>query len=455
MAKDFIPSISVEKMAAYLDSNLTKEEMQMVQLALEEDPSLSGILEDLEVLDDCLMDDSNALMGNETLMDSLSSIDFNIPLIDESNIDGQKAPIDIEEHFNNNIMNLEELNSEDMEKSKYIENAHKQYGLEPLNILFDPDTYQWEKDTCAIRSQELVLRSYGIDISQEELIKEAEQNGWYVKGDGTSMEDVGNLLDLHNVPNHKVIDANVFNLVDELGQGHKVIVGVDLDELEGNSFWQSIKEFLVGRTPNHAMIVSGIDTSDPERIKVVLTDPGTGKKLFECPYDKFLSAWNDSSCFMVATDEPAPIEYNQEDMIHFNYERGHVPFLGKLPFNKYHDDVIPKIEDLLDKNVNLDDYLETVDRCIEDLELVILTDFKDPNLYDKMMDDFAESNRKANQLHINNINKISEMEEGASEVAFSGTHTDSHEHIDDSDSNDTNIDNDSDLDNIDLDNFYN
>ena len=82
---------------------------------------------------------------------------------------------------------------------------------------------------------------------------------------------------MHNIPNHRVENANVFNLVDELGQGHKVIVGVDVDELYGNSFWHSVKEFLIGKTPNHAMIVSGIDTSDPNNTMVVFTDPGTGK----------------------------------------------------------------------------------------------------------------------------------------------------------------------------------
>ena len=101
------------------------------------------------------------------------------------------------------------------------------------------------------------------------------------------------------------------------------------------------------------MIVSGIDTSDPNNTMVVLTDPGTGKTLFECPYERFLSAWNDSECFMVATDDPAPLEFNSDTMINFDYDKGHVSFLGKMPFEKFHNEVVPNVDDYLD---SLDSY---------------------------------------------------------------------------------------------------
>ena len=83
--------------------------------------------------------------------------------------------------------------------------------------------------------------------TQDELVLEASNHGWYSKGHGTPIDDVGNLLDLHGIKNHRVAEANVFNLADELGHGHKVIVAVDVKELYGNSFWQSIKEFLIGK----------------------------------------------------------------------------------------------------------------------------------------------------------------------------------------------------------------
>ncbi len=350
MSKHSLPSI--EKFAAYLDGNLSQDEMKLCEGLAENNETFRQLLGanslveetiasyndvDFEVPEDILNQEFEIpSLDNESDMDD-SVLDMKEHLSDFLS-DGMKdneTPINLsgsEQNEQNKVMlNIEDINnSMEQTRQTIIEEAQKQYGLEPLNIDFDPNTYQWEQDTCAIRSQEIVLRSFGIDVSQSDLINEATSHGWYTKGQGTNLEDVGNLLDLHNIPNHRVENANVFNLVDELGQGHKVIVGVDVDELYGNSFWQSVKEFLIGKTPNHAMIVSGIDTSDPNNTMVVLTDPGTGKTLFECPYERFLSAWNDSECFMVATDDPAPLEFNSDTMINFDYDKGHVSFFGKI-----------------------------------------------------------------------------------------------------------------------------
>lgn len=423
--------VSIEDFAAFIDGNLSSQDAAKLSAVIRSDNDLSSILKVSQITEETF----DGFEENEfDTSEFLSMSDFEIPQIPNNDIDNDESD-HIEEDSDNvnespGIMAMEEINTEDMKTSLgFIEEAHQQFGLEPLNIEFDPDTYQWESDTCAIRSQELVLRSFGINTTQEELIKEAESHGWYKEGEGTSIENVGNLLDLHNVPNHRMVNANVFNLVDELGQGHKVIVGVDSDELDGNTFWQSIKECLVGKTPNHAMIVSGINTSDPNNIKVILTDPGTGKTLFECPYNKFLSAWNDSSCFMVATDDPAPLEYNQNEMIHFDYNQNHVSFLGKLPFEKYHEEVMPKIDSVLVPDVDIEDYIDSVDRCIADLENVMLTDFNDPKLFDQMMEDFAKSSKMATQVQINNINNMFDPDKRHPDLKVPSFTGNTHDHV--------------------------
>lgn len=372
---------SIEKFAAFLDGNLSQSEMEQISKLAEHDNTLNQLLDASSVIDDTL-----ASYDEIVLPDEIANQDFELP--------------NLGIYSDNNIMsNIEEI-SDSMEQTRQtcIEEAQKQYGLEPKNINFDPNTYQWEQDTCAIRSQELVLRSFGIVIPQSELIDEATSHGWYTKGQGTDIEDVGNLLNLHNVSNHRVDNANVFNLVDELGHGHKVIVGVDVDELYGNPFWQSIKEFLIGKTPNHAMLVSGIDTSDPKNTMVVLTDPGTGKTLFECPYDRFLSAWNDSECFMVATDNPAPLEFNYDTMINFDYDKGHVSFMGKMPFEKFHNEIVP----------NVDDYIDALDEYIESLEKFTQDGVKTLDHYEDMMNKADIAHQKAHDLKNFNLhNKLS------------------------------------------------
>ncbi|WP_320973810.1 hypothetical protein, partial [Dysgonomonas capnocytophagoides] len=304
---------SVEEiLGAYIEGHLSEAENHQVAELIGKNEELSDLVSEVTDFTDYWYDDADATPDIDNFeLPELEYSDGNLISIEGIDLNSK---FDINNNLNNEDIMLEtlEIDNESLGNSAHaaIYEANKHYGLEPVNIDFDPDTYQWEKDTCAIRSQEIVLRSFGVFVPQDELIAQAEANGWYSKGHGTPMSDVGNLLDLYNVPNHRVADANVFNLIDELGHGHKVIVGVDIHELYGNPFWQSIKETLVGKTPNHAMIVSGIDTSNPDKPMVTLTDPGTGKTLFECPYEKFLSAWDDSSCFMVATDKAAPLEYN-------------------------------------------------------------------------------------------------------------------------------------------------
>ena len=195
------------------------------------------------------------------------------------------------------------LNQMNMERSIYFANA--QFG-EEAKIDVSGEVFQWYDDTCAIKSQQLVLEQYGIEVSQEDLISIAEEQGWYQSGGGTPMNFVGNLLDYHGVPSTSVVGANVGNLVAELAQGHQVIIGLDSGELHNNSILEGIKDFFLGGTPDHALIVAGIDLTDPNNSYVILKDPGTGDVAKPYPLDQFMDAWNDANCFMVSTNEPTP-----------------------------------------------------------------------------------------------------------------------------------------------------
>lgn len=211
-----------------------------------------------------------------------------------------------------------------------MSDAPKDFGTPPD---LDPsEVYQYYPDTCAIRSQQLILKDFGIEISQEELIQQAHDHGWYAPGEGTSPLDVGKLLELNGVPVRQYENGNIFSLVNELAQGHKVIVGVDANEL-----WNDGPDWLdqLGvNTPNHALLVSNIDTTDPDNITVTLTDPGTGDVAKVYSFEQFEDAWRDSNCFVVATQDPAPptVDY----MCNFDYETGHLDtVLYGLPFDDF------------------------------------------------------------------------------------------------------------------------
>lgn len=195
--------------------------------------------------------------------------------------------------------------------------APGQFG-DPVNPI-----QQHYEDTCAIKSQQLILNEFGINVTEDQLVQYSAEQGWYQgDGTGTQMQDVGNLLETASIPCTRQADANVFNLVSELSQGHKVIVGVDADELWGNRFTQWLADFFMGDTPNHALIVAGIDTTDPDHVKVIVTDPGNGDYHKSYPLDQFMDAWADSSHYMVATDIAVPSVV--PGMEHFNYEAGHI-----------------------------------------------------------------------------------------------------------------------------------
>ncbi|MBQ7501337.1 hypothetical protein IJT93_01295 [bacterium] len=201
--------------------------------------------------------------------------------------------------------------------------SNQVFGQEP-NSLAPFITYdeinQKYNTTCAIRSQQIILRDYGIDIPQEELMRLAEENCWWTEDGGTRQSCVGYILQSQGIDCHQAYDCTVYDLMDELSKGHRVIVGVDSGELwaeRNHDFTAAVNEQLedifIGECPDHALIVAGIkvDTDNPSDVSVIITDPGTGDLRLEYPLNEFLDAWKDSNCFMCATDEPAPYQYDE------------------------------------------------------------------------------------------------------------------------------------------------
>lgn len=201
---------------------------------------------------------------------------------------------------------------------------------------------------------------------------EASTCGWYEPGGGTSPHDVGNLLELHGVPVHRYEDATIFNLTSELAQGHKVIVGVDSGELWNAGLLEHVEDQLGLSGADHALLVSGIDTTDPERVNVILTDPGSGDIAKAYPLEQFIEAWKDSRCFMVATAEPAPLEFNP-GMVNFDYALGHLATIGQLPYDDFQHLFLSGSEFEL-KDAALDEFARAVAGGLDSEKLLSLGD---------------------------------------------------------------------------------
>ena len=107
------------------------------------------------------------------------------------------------------------------------------FSPEPIgSIVGDPmeDAGLWHQQetpfTCAVVSQEMILNAFGIEVTEAELVYEATTHGWLTEN-GTSIDDMGNLLEHYGIETHTVYGGGVEGLIEELRYGHKVIVGLD------------------------------------------------------------------------------------------------------------------------------------------------------------------------------------------------------------------------------------
>ena len=167
-----------------------------------------------------------------------------------------------------------------------------------------------DKMDCAIRAQQMVLRNYGIEASIEELTELAKKQGWFEEGKGSAFDFVGELLNHYGVESVQMRNAGVYHIMHELSQGHKIIVGVDADADDNGQ-------------AQHVMLVAGIDTTDPNNLKVVVHDPTHPDQDNTYTANEFMERWKHTGCFMVSTKQPAPLSANPE-MKHFDYELGYV-----------------------------------------------------------------------------------------------------------------------------------
>lgn len=227
------------------------------------------------------------------------------------------------------------------------ENAVQDYtqdpslGLRPDPVVGTPgqdaetwDGIQSDDDTCAIRSQEFILEQFtGEEHNEAALVQQASDMGWYAPGEGTSPEDMGNILELHGIPVNRCYDATTYDLANELAQGHKVMISVDSGELWNNSITEKIADLGVDDGPDHAVVVSGIDTNDPDNPKVIISDPGSGEPAAKYPMDQFVGAWEDGGFQMVSTQDPAPDSV--AGMENFDYAAGHIPEVANMPYDEF------------------------------------------------------------------------------------------------------------------------
>lgn len=276
-------TVSDELLAAYIDGNTTTEENDFIESSI----PLGDINDIKELTTDSLSFEEQLHFYNG----DYGYWELGIPPV----LDNQLKFIDMKDDLNQGF---------------------RTYG-ESAENLSDPIFIQQPDDhSCALRSQQIILRDFGIDIPFDDLEKIALEAGVY-SDQGTYTYDIGKVLEIAGVGMHQVDGSTIYDLTNELAQGHRVIVSVDADELWYNDTASGkinnwISDAIRHQGGNHALIVAGIEVNveDPNDVKVVLTDPGAGHLRIEYPMDQFMDAWQDSNCFMAATDNAAPYQYD-------------------------------------------------------------------------------------------------------------------------------------------------
>ena len=316
MFKHSLPSI--EQFAAYLDGNLSQSEMQQFSQLAEHESALHQLLDASSVVENTFASFTDSdlqlppeIMGNDFFLPDIENDDFfsfeGGRFSDNDSLYHQEGLIANE----NNFQETEFLN-----KNETMAKNYRTYGESGENI-YDPIFIKQPDDhSCGLRSQQIVLRDFGIDIPFDELEKYALGAGVYSEN-GTYTYDIGKVLEMAGVKMHQVQGGTIYDLTSELAQGHRVIVSVDANELWYNdsikgklSNW--FEDVFGDQGGNHALIVAGVEVNplNPDDAKVVLTDPGAGHLRIEYPLRQFMDAWKDSNCFMAATDNPAPYQYD-------------------------------------------------------------------------------------------------------------------------------------------------
>ena len=403
-------NISDELLAAYIDGKTTKEESELIENSINEDSILSEI-----------HDIANGSISFGNNLDwELHKGDFGFW---ELGLPPAVTEEDLLEAYNN------------IEKDM----AKKTYGYEPNNELdtFDPNIWQGNQPTCAIRSQEIILRDYGIYHTQDELIEYAIKNGWFdpdPENGGTDKYAVGNILDACGIPTTRTDNATIYDIISELKAGHRVIVSVDADELwvkkEPNLFKRmiaqvnnkandTIQNFLGLEGANHALVVAGVNVNpkDPSDIKVTLIDSGTGDVCIEYDFKEFHNAWSDGHCRMISTNIPAPFQYNYHthQIEPSNIATKYIPAMATMPeglTNQFHlaNNYFEDYKDFNPLYDNLSEYIVAEGIDLPEAEYSSSTDIDNSETDDSVRANYDIDSEDVQQTEDARGNDIHEMD---------------------------------------------
>lgn len=117
--------------------------------------------------------------------------------------------------------------------------------------------------TCGLVSCEDVLRQFGVDVNEDDIVNYAADHHFCEVSErpsdsgGTTPFDQVKILEGHDVPAHVEACDSLENLAGRIEDGHGIIVGLNAGVL-----WDNVDYYDNGQA-NHAIVVTGLDR-DPQ-----------------------------------------------------------------------------------------------------------------------------------------------------------------------------------------------
>ena len=148
---------------------------------------------------------------------------------------------------------------------------------------------------CAVRCEGYALRALGIDVSDEELEKEAEDHCW-LKTEGTPLHCIGLLSEKRGLYASRRYGCSIDEIIRAVANGEMVIAAIDNTELSQSIEEARKNDLQNGKTPNHAVVIQSVDL---ENRTITILNPGHPALSHTYPWDIFQNAWDDSVHYIV------------------------------------------------------------------------------------------------------------------------------------------------------------
>ena len=169
-----------------------------------------------------------------------------------------------------------------------------------------------ENSYCCLECEKYIMRQYGIDYDEQQLLNNATHQGW-LKEDGTALHNVGRHLEAAGLVASRQYNAAIQDIVEALSNGESIIVAVDGGELTGDTHIETLEDAYIGALPDHTVVVLDCNV---EENTITIFDPNSPNRQDTYHLAQFANAWADSKNYLVTiknftdmkTYNPKPID---------------------------------------------------------------------------------------------------------------------------------------------------